>query len=81
MWYDGRLLIGTTQVSEFMAALNRMHIPKSVVIPVTVMIRYIPMIQEDWGYIKDSMKMRDVAPSFFGVITHPGQTVECVYVP
>ena len=45
----GGLLIGTTQVSEFMAALNRMHIPKSVVIPVTVMIRYIPMIQEDWG--------------------------------
>lgn len=77
----GGLLIGTTQVSEFMAALNRMHIPKSVVIPVTVMIRYIPMIQEDWGYIKDSMKMRDVAPSFFGVITHPSQTVECVYVP
>ena len=74
-------MIGTTQVSEFMAALNRMHIPKSVVIPVTVMIRYIPMIQEDWGYIKDSMKMRDVAPSFFGVITHPSQTVECVYVP
>ena len=77
----GGLLIGTTQVSEFMAALNRMHIPKSVVILVTVMIRYIPMIQEDWGYIKDSMKMRDVAPSFFGVITHPSQTVECVYVP
>lgn len=77
----GGLLIGTTQVSEFMAALNRMHIPKNVVIPITVMIRYIPMIQEDWGYIKDSMKMRDVAPSFLGIITRPGQTIECVYVP
>lgn len=77
----GGLLVGTTQVSEFMAALSRMHIPKNVVIPITVMIRYIPMIQEDWGYIRDSMKMRDVAPSFVGVITRPSQTVKCVYVP
>lgn len=77
----GGLLIITTQVSEFMAALNRMKVPKNVVIPITVMIRYIPMIQEDWGYIKDSMKMRDVAPSFWGLITRPSMTIECVYVP
>ncbi|CVI64930.1 Energy-coupling factor transporter transmembrane protein EcfT [Clostridiales bacterium CHKCI001] len=77
----GGILVGTTQASEFMAALNHMHIPKNVVVPVTVMLRYIPMIQEDWGYIKDSMKLRDVAPSLKGLIKNPSQTVECIYVP
>ena len=58
-----------------------MRVPKNVVVPVTVMLRYIPMIQEDWGYIKDSMKLRDVAPSIKGLIKNPSQTMECVYVP
>ncbi|SFR83580.1 energy-coupling factor transporter transmembrane component T [Anaeromicropila populeti] len=77
----GGILVGTTQVSEFMAAMNCMKMPKNIVIPMTVMIRYIPMIREDWGYIKDSIKMRDVAPSLSGVLVHPGRTIECVYVP
>ena len=77
----GGILIGSTQASEFMAALNRMRVPKNVVVPVTVMLRYIPMIQEDWGYIKDSMKLRDVAPSIKGLIKNPSRTMECVYVP
>lgn len=25
--------------------------------------------------------MRDVSPSFWGFLTHPGMTVECIYVP
>lgn len=77
----GGILISTTRVNEFMAAMNRIHMPKSIVIPFTVMLRYFPMVGEDWRYIKDAMKMRDVSPSFSGLIVNPIQTVECVYVP
>ena len=42
---------------------------------------YIPTIQEDWRYIKDAMRMRDVSPSLGGFLSHPGMTVECIYVP
>ncbi|HWQ72783.1 MAG TPA: energy-coupling factor transporter transmembrane component T [Desulfitobacteriaceae bacterium] len=77
----GGILITTTRVSEFMAAMNRLCIPKSVVIPLAVMLRYFPMISEEWGYIKDAMRMRDVSFSLWGLIKNPGQTMECVYVP
>ena len=46
-----------------------------------VMLRYIPTIQEDWRFIKDAMRLRDVSPSLKGLLTHPGMTVECIYVP
>ena len=75
------IVISTTKVSEFLSAMNRVHAPKKLVIPLAVMLRYIPTIQEDWRYIKDAMRMRDVSPSLGGFLSHPGMTVECIYVP
>lgn len=75
------ILISTTRVTEFMSAMYRIHAPKKLVIPLAVMLRYLPTIREDWGYIKDAMRMRDVAPNLAGLLTRPSMTVECVYVP
>jgi energy-coupling factor transport system permease protein len=75
------LMISTTKVSEFLTAMNRMRVPKTLVIPLAVMLRYLPTIQEDWRFIKDAMRLRDVYPSFRGLLTHPGMMVECLYVP
>lgn len=75
------IVISTTKVSEFLSAMNRAHAPKKLVIPLAVMLRYIPTIQEDWRFIKDAMRLRDVSPSLKGLLTHPGRTVECIYVP
>ena len=33
----GGILVSTTRVNEFMAAMNRIHMPKAMVIPMTVM--------------------------------------------
>ena len=74
-------VISTTKVNEFLSAMNKIHIPKKLVIPLTVMLRYIPTIREDWHYIKDAMKMRDVSPTVKSVITNPLMTIECIYVP
>lgn len=75
------IVLSTTKVSEFLSAMNRIHAPKKLVIPLAVMLRYIPTIGEDWRYIKDAMKMRDVSPSIKGLVTNPGMTVDCIYVP
>lgn len=75
------IVLTTTKVNEFLSAMNRIHAPKKVVIPLAVMLRYIPTIEEDWRYIKDAMRMRDVSPSLAGFLAHPGMTVECIYVP
>lgn len=75
------IVLSTTKISEFLSAMNRIHAPKKLVIPLAVMLRYVPTIQEDWHYIKDAMKMRDVSPSLKGLLTNPGMTVDCIYVP
>ena len=59
------IVLSTTKVSEFLSAMNRIHAP----------------IQEDWHFVKDAMRMRDVSPSLGGFLSHPGMTVECIYVP
>lgn len=75
------IVLSTTKVSEFLSAMNRIHAPKKFVITFAVMLRYIPTVQEDWHFIKDAMRMRDVSPSLRGFLSHPGVTVECIYVP
>ena len=54
------LVISTTKVGEFLSAMARLHIPKKLTIPIAVMLRYLPTIREDWYYIKDAMRLRDV---------------------
>lgn len=75
------LLISTTKVGEFLSAMARLHIPKKLTIPIAVMLRYLPTIREDWHYIKDAMRLRDVSPTLWGFLKAPTMTVNCIYVP
>ena len=77
----GGILIETTKISEFLAAMTKLHVPKAITIPLAIMLRYIPTIKEDWHFIKDAMRLRDVSPSVGGILTHPARTLECLYVP
>ena len=74
-------VISTTKVGEFLYAMARLHIPKKLTIPIAVMLRYLPTIREDWHYIKDAMRLRDVSPTFWGFLKAPAMTVNCIYVP
>lgn len=80
-WFIGEIIIGTTKISEFLSAMNKLHVPKPFTIPLAVMLRYIPTIREDWHFIKDAMRLRDVSPTIGGLLTRPAMTLECVYVP
>ena len=75
------IVFSTTKVGEFLSAMARLRIPKKLTIPIAVMLRYLPTISEDWRYIKDAMRLRDVSPSFFGFLKAPAMTVNCIYVP
>lgn len=75
------ILISTTKVGEFLSAMNRLRTPKTIVIPLAVMLRYFPTVREDWRFIKDAMRLRDVYPSLWGLLSKPAMTVECLYVP
>lgn len=75
------LVIGTTRVGEFLSAMARLRWPKSLTIPIAVMLRYLPTIREDGHFIKDAMRLRDVSPTFAGFLKAPAMTVNCIYVP
>lgn len=79
--FMGGIIISTTKISEFLSAMNKLHAPKSLTIPLAIMLRYIPTIQEDWHFIKDAMRLRDVSPSLEGILSRPAMTLECIYAP
>ncbi|SKC72481.1 energy-coupling factor transporter transmembrane component T [Maledivibacter halophilus] len=77
----GGIIILTTRVNEFMAAMNKLHMPKKIVIPLAVTLRYFPMAGEEWNHIKDAMNIRGISSSFLGFLVHPIMTIEYIYVP
>ena len=75
------VVVGTTEISEFMAGMSKMKIPKLVSIPLAIVFRYIPVVKEDWSYIRDAMSMRGISPSPIGLIKNPVAVVDAIYVP
>ena len=53
-------LMTTTSVSEFMGAMKRMHITDKITIPLSVIFRFFPTVQEDARSINTAMKMRGI---------------------
>ena len=52
----GAYLISSTSVSEFIGAMERMHITEKIVIPMSVIFRFFPTISEEYQAIRDAMK-------------------------
>lgn len=77
----GSLLIRTTKVSTFLAAISRLHLPKGFTIALSITLRYSPTMKEEWGFIKDAMSLRGISASPAGLLFHPVRTMEYVYVP
>lgn len=76
-----QLLIKTTSVSEFTAAFHKMHIPESVIIPFSVMFRFIPTTQEEWCAIRNAMQLRGIATSPAAIAKAPMQSLEYGMIP
>ena len=56
----GEYLIATTSVSEFIAAMERLHMPPAITIPMSVMFRLFPTIGAEWRSIRRAMRMRGI---------------------
>ncbi len=58
--FMARYIMATTKASEFIAAGKKMHLPDAILIPISVIFRYFPTIREEYGSIRDAMKMRGI---------------------
>lgn len=77
----GNWLISTVRISDFIATMEKMGISRTIVIPLTVLFRFVPTVKEELGYIRDTMKMRNIELSCKGLVFYPMRTMEYVLVP
>ena len=56
----GEYLISTTSVSEFVSAMEKLHMPQAITIPMSVMFRLFPTIASEWRSIRRAMTMRGI---------------------
>ena len=61
----GYYLLSTTKVSEFVLAMQRMHIPEAFIIPFSVMFRFFPTVSEEATSIGNAMRMRGITGKNF----------------
>jgi len=71
----------TSAVGEYISAFMAMHMPGEVVIPVAVMFRFVPTVQEEWRTVTQAMKLRGMALSVKNVARRPLFMLENMLVP
>lgn len=81
VYMTGRILITKAPMDEMLYALERWHIPKIVLIPLSVIYRYIPTISKEIGYIRQSMKMRKSGSNTGAGFINPITSMENIMVP
>lgn len=64
------VVVTTTTVSELIAAMERIHTPKQITIPLAVMFRFFPTLIEEWSAIGDAMKMRGIGQKVGAVLEY-----------
>ncbi len=70
----GILFIGTINISESIAAFSRWRIPQAVLIPIIVVVRFIPTLYSEMQNIRASMTLRGRSSNLFTKIMN-------IYVP
>ena len=73
----GAFLIASTSVSDFIAAMKRMHVSEKIIIPLSVVFRFFPTIREENAAISDAMRMRGIRLGG----RHPGKILEYRLIP
>ncbi|MDN5722478.1 MAG: energy-coupling factor transporter transmembrane protein EcfT [Corynebacterium sp.] len=71
--------ISSTRVSILIAALHALHVPRSVTIPLSVMIRFIPQAVSELSGVIEALKLRGFRAAH--LVTHPVSTLDQVLVP
>ena len=77
----GGYITKTTSVSEMLEALNRMKIPRSIGIPFSVLLRFVPTIKIELKALKENMKIRGIVRNRFFPLLHPIKYMEYTLVP
>lgn len=71
----------TEDVTRFIHALERLHLPRILTLPLAVAMRFVPSLSYELACIKDAMRLRGLQPTVIGFYRHPLLTLEYLSVP
>jgi energy-coupling factor transport system permease protein len=74
-------MIATTKVGGLVSAMQKLRIPKPVVITFAVTLRFFPTAKEEFDAIRDAMRLRGIGLSAENVLTRPLTVMESVLIP
>ena len=77
----GASIAETLTVGELICTLEKLRMPRKAVIPVAVTLRFLPSVKQEFGYIKESMRIRGLDTSVKAFIKCPIKWVEYMLVP
>ena len=69
------------KISDFLTAMENIHMPKGITITLAVVFRYLPTVKHEFYYIINTMKLRGIGPSCQNVLLNPVKTIEYSLVP
>ena len=75
----GTYAFSTTDMSEVISSLKKMHLPDQIVIPVTVMARFFYTCSIDYGQIKNAMYLDGLTTA--RLLLHPVKFLEYRIIP
>ncbi|MCR5213409.1 MAG: energy-coupling factor transporter transmembrane protein EcfT [Eubacterium sp.] len=55
------VLVSKYSSAQLLSALETMRLPRALVVAVTITIKYIPTFKREFGYIKESMRLRGIS--------------------
>lgn len=70
-----------TSMPYIISAMQTMQFPNVIAIPFIVIFRYMPTLKEDYGYLRDSLKIRGISTSGLRLFVHPIRSLEFMLVP
>lgn len=75
------IITQTAKIGEYISAFTRMHLPNDVIIPLAVMLRFVPTIQEEWQTVNQALRLRGMALTWKNLLRRPLQMMEYMLVP
>lgn len=75
------LLSQTTRIAHFLTAFQAMRLPSAIIIPIAVLFRFLPAIQEEWGGIRKAMAFRGIDLSPISILRAPTKAIEHALIP
>ncbi len=71
------ILMYDTKTNQLISALNQLHIPKNLILGITVALNFIPSIRQEVQWIRQAQRLRGI---YFSK-RNPMQAFEYVFVP